>query len=82
MITEFGHFALILAFLVACVQAVAPLVGAHTNRYGLMALASRGNGTIHFIGRIICGIDLCVCNVRFYSAVGGLKLAFTETDAL
>ncbi len=39
MITEFGHFALILAFLVACVQAVAPLVGAHTNRYGLMALA-------------------------------------------
>ena len=40
MITEFGHFALILAFLVACVQAVAPLVGAHTNRYGLMALAA------------------------------------------
>ena len=40
MIIEFGHFALILAFLVTCVQAVAPLVGAHTNRYGLMALAS------------------------------------------
>ena len=39
MITELGHFALILAFLVACVQAVAPLVGAQSNRYGLMALA-------------------------------------------
>src|SRR6056300_1421762 len=39
MITELGHFALILAFLVACVQAVAPLVGAQTNRYNLMVLA-------------------------------------------
>ncbi len=39
MITELGHFALILAFLVACVQAVIPLVGAQTNRYNLMVLA-------------------------------------------
>ena len=39
MITELGHFALILAFLVACVQAVIPLIGAQTNRYNLMVLA-------------------------------------------
>ena len=29
MITELGHFALILAFFVACFQAIVPLVGAH-----------------------------------------------------
>ena len=39
MITELGHFALILAFLVSIVQATVPLIGAHKNWYGWMALA-------------------------------------------
>ncbi|TMM54881.1 heme lyase CcmF/NrfE family subunit [Sulfitobacter sabulilitoris] len=39
MITELGHFALILAFMVAIVQAVVPLIGAHLRRPGWMALA-------------------------------------------
>jgi len=39
MITELGHFALVLAFLVACVQAVVPLVGAHRRWPGWMAFA-------------------------------------------
>ncbi|UMA66673.1 heme lyase CcmF/NrfE family subunit [Roseivivax marinus] len=39
MITELGHFALILAFLVAIVQAVVPLVGAHKRWPGWMAVA-------------------------------------------
>ncbi|MEM9968615.1 MAG: heme lyase CcmF/NrfE family subunit [Pseudomonadota bacterium] len=39
MITEVGHFALILAFVVATVQAVVPLVGAHRRRSSWMALA-------------------------------------------
>lgn len=39
MITELGHFALILAFLVACVQAVVPLIGAHKRWPGWMAVA-------------------------------------------
>jgi len=39
MITELGHFALILAFLVALVQAVVPMVGAHKRWHGWMALA-------------------------------------------
>jgi cytochrome c-type biogenesis protein CcmF len=39
MITEFGHFALILAFLVACFQSVVPLVGAHKRWPGWMAVA-------------------------------------------
>ncbi|WP_288941769.1 heme lyase CcmF/NrfE family subunit [uncultured Roseovarius sp.] len=39
MITELGHFALVLAFFVACVQAVVPLVGAHKRWPGWMAVA-------------------------------------------
>ncbi|MBV2361158.1 heme lyase CcmF/NrfE family subunit [Thalassococcus sp. CAU 1522] len=39
MITELGHFALILSFFVACVQAVVPLVGAHKRWPGWMAVA-------------------------------------------
>ncbi|GHT80337.1 c-type cytochrome biogenesis protein CcmF [Betaproteobacteria bacterium] len=39
MIVEFGHFALVLAAVMALVQAVAPLVGAARASYGLMVLA-------------------------------------------
>lgn len=39
MITEFGHFALILAFLVAIVQTVVPLIGAHKRWPAWMAVA-------------------------------------------
>ena len=40
MITELGHFALILAFCIACVQTVVPLIGAHKRWPGWMAVAS------------------------------------------
>ncbi len=39
MIPELGHFALILACIVALVQGVVPLVGAHRNRAALIAVA-------------------------------------------
>ena len=39
MITELGHFALILAFAVAIFQAIVPLVGAHKRWSGWMAVA-------------------------------------------
>ncbi len=39
MITELGHFALVLAFLVAIFQSVVPLVGAHKRWPGWMAVA-------------------------------------------
>ena len=39
MIVELGHFALILAFVVACLQAVIPLVGAHKRWAGWMVAA-------------------------------------------
>ncbi|MBV1926817.1 MAG: heme lyase CcmF/NrfE family subunit [Rhodobacteraceae bacterium] len=48
MITELGHFALILAFLVAIVQAVVPMVGAQKRWSGWMALAEPA-ATIQFL---------------------------------
>ena len=39
MITELGHFALILAFFTACFQAVVPLIGAERRLPGWMAVA-------------------------------------------
>ena len=44
MITELGHFALILAFGVAIVQMVVPLVGAHKRWPGWMAVAEPAAG--------------------------------------
>jgi len=38
MIVELGHFALILAFVIACVQMVVPMVGAHKGWHGWMAV--------------------------------------------
>ena len=39
MITELGHFALILAFMVAIFQTIVPLVGAHRGNVGWMSVA-------------------------------------------
>ncbi|WP_281967386.1 heme lyase CcmF/NrfE family subunit [Roseovarius nanhaiticus] len=44
MITELGHFALILAFVIACVQATVPLVGAHKRWSGWMAVGDTAAG--------------------------------------
>jgi cytochrome c-type biogenesis protein CcmF len=44
MITELGHFALILAFGVAIVQMVVPLIGAHKRWPGWMAVAEPAAG--------------------------------------
>ena len=49
MITEFGHFALTLAFFVALLQSIAPLIGAHLNHYGLMAFARLAAVTQFFL---------------------------------
>ncbi len=48
MITELGHFALILAFLIACFQTVVPLVGAHKRWPGWMAAAEPA-ATLQFL---------------------------------
>ncbi|BAL22661.1 heme lyase CcmF/NrfE family subunit [Azoarcus sp. KH32C] len=50
MIPELGHFSLILAFVVALVQAVVPLIGASRNRLALMSVGrSAAQGQFLFI---------------------------------
>ncbi|MCQ0092893.1 heme lyase CcmF/NrfE family subunit [Roseovarius sp. M141] len=44
MITELGHFALILAFAIACVQATVPLIGAQKRWSGWMAVGDTAAG--------------------------------------
>ncbi|MFD0858303.1 heme lyase CcmF/NrfE family subunit [Roseovarius aquimarinus] len=44
MITELGHFALILALVLACVQSTVPLVGAHRRWSGWMAVGDTAAG--------------------------------------
>lgn len=48
MFTELGHFALILAFLVAIVQAIVPMVGAHKRWSGWMAVGEPA-ATVQFL---------------------------------
>jgi len=49
MIVELGHFALILAFVVACVQMVVPLVGAQRGWQGWMAVGEPAATTQFFL---------------------------------
>jgi cytochrome c-type biogenesis protein CcmF len=51
MIPELGHFALILAFCLAVIQALVPLIGSYTQRVSWMALArSLAWGQLVFLG--------------------------------
>jgi cytochrome c-type biogenesis protein CcmF len=65
MVTELGHFALILAFLTAVAQAVIPLVGAHRRWPGWMAVAEPA-ATLQFVLTAI--------------AFGALTWAFVTSD--
>jgi len=65
MITELGHFALILAFLVACFQATIPLVGAYKRWPGWMAVAEPA-----------ATLQLVLTGVAF----GALMWAFVTSD--
>jgi cytochrome c-type biogenesis protein CcmF len=49
MIPELGHFALILAFFVALVQGVLPLVGAHQNRADWVAVARPATSAVFLL---------------------------------
>lgn len=65
MLVELGHFALILAFIVAIVQTVLPLIGAQTGRRALMA-----------VGEPAAAIQLALIAFSF----GALTYAFVTSD--
>jgi cytochrome c-type biogenesis protein CcmF len=56
MIPEFGHYALILALCVACIQGVLPLAGAHFGRRELFILARPAAQTVFMLLAIAFGI--------------------------
>ncbi len=65
MIAELGHFALILAFIVALMQMVIPLIGAHKRWPGWMAFAEPAANAQFFLTAI---------------AFGALMYAFVTSD--
>lgn len=65
MITELGHFALILAFFVAIVQMIVPMIGAHKRWPGWMAVAEPA-ATAQFLLTVL--------------AFGALTFAFVTSD--
>ena len=52
MIAEFGHFGLILAFVVAIMQAVLPMIGAEKNNMALMQLGQT-SAIAHFLALLV-----------------------------
>jgi len=62
MIPELGHFALILAFFVALVQGVLPLVGAHKNRADWIAVARPATAATF----LLVGVSFACLTWAFY----------------
>jgi cytochrome c-type biogenesis protein CcmF len=70
MIVELGHFALVLAFAVALVQTVVPLVGAHQRWSGWMAVASPA-ATVQVI---LVGFSFAALTYAFVTSDFSLRL--------
>ncbi|MEP3331294.1 heme lyase CcmF/NrfE family subunit [Sedimentitalea sp.] len=77
MITELGHFALILAFMVAIVQMVVPLVGAHNRWPGWMALAEPA-ATVQFM---LTAFSFCALTWAFVTSDFSLKLVVENSHS-
>ena len=78
MIIELGHFALILAFAVAILQMVAPLVGAHKGWRGWMALAEPA-ATAQFI---LVGCAFAALTYAFVTSDFSVKLVYMNSHSL
>ncbi|PWG16393.1 heme lyase CcmF/NrfE family subunit [Salibaculum griseiflavum] len=77
MITELGHFALILAALVAVVQTVVPLVGAHKGWRSWMALADPA-ATVQLI---LVGFSFAALTYAFVVSDFSLRLVFLNSHS-
>ncbi|MFW2541635.1 heme lyase CcmF/NrfE family subunit [Primorskyibacter sp. 2E107] len=77
MITELGHFALILAFLVACVQMIVPMLGASMNRPGWMAVAEPA-ATAQFA---LVGIAFAALTHAFVTSDFSLQLVYNNSHS-
>ncbi|MBV7392771.1 heme lyase CcmF/NrfE family subunit [Mameliella sediminis] len=77
MITELGHFALILAFVVSLVQMVMPLVGAHKRWPGWMAVAEPA-ATLQFL---LVASSFAALTYAFVVSDFSLKLVYQNSHS-
>jgi cytochrome c-type biogenesis protein CcmF len=75
MLIELGHFALILAFGVAIVQMIVPLVGAHRGNAGWMAVAEPA-ATVQFL---LTGFAFAVLTWGFVTSDFSLQLVYLNS---
>ncbi|MEQ9260685.1 MAG: heme lyase CcmF/NrfE family subunit [Roseovarius sp.] len=77
MITEIGHFALVLAFCVALFQAVVPLVGAHQRWPGWMAVAEPA-AILQFL---LCALSFAALTHAFVTSDFSLRLVVLNSHS-
>ncbi|SEK17766.1 heme lyase CcmF/NrfE family subunit [Pacificibacter marinus] len=78
MLVELGHFALVLAFFIACVQTVLPLIGAHFGRRALMDLAAPA-ALVHLV---LIAFSFCVLTYAFVRSDFSVKLVVENSHTL
>jgi cytochrome c-type biogenesis protein CcmF len=78
MITELGHFALILAALTAVVQAFIPLIGAHKRWPGWMAVAEPA-ATVQFL---LTSFSFVALTYAFVTSDFSVRLVYTNSHTL
>ena len=77
MITELGHFALILAFLVSLIQMSVPLIGAHKRWPGWMAVAEPA-ASAQFL---LVGASFLALTVAFVTSDFSLQLVYLNSHS-
>ena len=75
MLIELGHFALILAFAVAIVQMIVPMIGAHRNHAGWMAMAEPA-ATVQFL---LTAFSFAVLTWAFVTSDFSLNLVYQNS---
>ncbi|MEO1153621.1 MAG: heme lyase CcmF/NrfE family subunit [Pseudomonadota bacterium] len=78
MIVELGHFTLLLAFMVACVQMIVPLVGAHHGWRGWMAMGEPA-ATAQFI---LLAFSFAALTYAFVTSDFSLRLVVLNSHTL
>ncbi|MEO0655223.1 MAG: heme lyase CcmF/NrfE family subunit, partial [Pseudomonadota bacterium] len=78
MIVELGHFTLLLAFVVACLQMVVPLVGAHKGWRGWMATAEPA-ATVQFL---LLAFSFAALTYAFVTSDFSLRLVVLNSHTL
>lgn len=77
MVTELGHFALILAACVAVVQAIIPMIGAHKGWHSWMGLA----GPAALAQFLLVGMSFCALTWAFVTSDMSVRLVWANSHS-